>query len=69
MVDAIEDTGCGICVDEYDEIKEAVKKIKGNFNFYSENALKEYEKTYWFKNYRDGLLEFIHVTAPHHKKN
>ncbi|MCX6580689.1 MAG: hypothetical protein NT166_10960 [Candidatus Aminicenantes bacterium] len=62
MVDAIEDTGCGLCVDEYHEIKDAVKKIEGNFKFFSENALCEYEKTYWFKNYRAGLLEFMHAT-------
>ncbi len=61
MVDAIEDTGCGLCVDEYDEIEEAVKKIEGNFKFFSENALCEYEKTYWFEKYRDRLEEFIKV--------
>jgi glycosyltransferase involved in cell wall biosynthesis len=59
MVDAIEDTGCGLCVDEYDEIEEAVKKIEGNFKFFSENAFREYEKTYWFEKYRERLLEFI----------
>lgn len=59
MVEAIEEPGCGLCVDEYDEIKEAVKRIEGNFKFFSENALHEYEKTYWFENYRAGLLDFI----------
>ncbi|HLP60868.1 MAG TPA: hypothetical protein VK186_18650, partial [Candidatus Deferrimicrobium sp.] len=50
MVEAIEEPGCGLCVDEYEEIKEAVNKIEKNIKFFSENALREYEKTYWFKN-------------------
>lgn len=58
-VEAIENTGCGVCVDDFNEIKDAVSKIEKNYDFYSDNCRKEYDKVYWFENYRKGLINFI----------
>jgi len=58
-VDAIEYTGCGVCVDDFDDIPDAVRKIEMNYQVYSDNCRKEYDKVYWFDNYRKGLTEFI----------
>jgi len=57
--EAIEETGCGLCVDDFDEIKDAVSKIKMNYEYYSDNCRKEYDKVYWFENYKAGILEFL----------
>ncbi|MFH0702327.1 MAG: glycosyltransferase [bacterium] len=57
--DAIENTGCGICVDNFDEIKNAILKIENNYDEYSKNAILEYDKTYWFENYKKGLTDFL----------
>lgn len=58
-VEAIENTGCGVCVDDFNEIKDAVLKIEKNYDFYSDNCRKEYDKIYWFENYRKDLIDFI----------
>jgi len=58
-VEAIEETGCGICVDDFAGIPEALEQISINYNLFSENALQEYDKTYWFENYRASLKCFI----------
>lgn len=58
-VDAIENTGCGICVDQFDEIKGAISQIEDSYDDYARNARREYNRTYWFRNYETKLIEFI----------
>lgn len=58
-LEAVEQTGCGICVDDFDEIKDAVLEIEKKYDYYSDNCRKEYDKIYWFENYRKGLIDFI----------
>ena len=58
-VEAIEQTGCGICVNDFSEIKDALLKIEGNINYYSNNCRKEYDKVYWFENYEKDLINFL----------
>ena len=58
-IEAIEDTGCGICVDDFEEISTALKKVEEDFNRYSENAANEYNKTYRFENYKERLISLI----------
>jgi glycosyltransferase involved in cell wall biosynthesis len=57
--EAVEDTGCGVCVDNFSEIKKAVRKIEKDFNGFSERSFREYEKTYRFEKYRDPLADFL----------
>jgi len=57
--EAIENTGCGVCVNDFDEISAAVQKIEGNYPIYAESCRKEYDNVYWFENYRESLLRFL----------
>ena len=58
-MEAIEQTGCGICVNDFDEISPAVRKIADNYGYYSENCRREYDAVYWFENYRAKVIEFM----------
>jgi glycosyltransferase involved in cell wall biosynthesis len=58
-LEAIEQTGCGVCVDNFAEVPDAVRKIEGNYDYYSENCRREYDAVYWFENYREKLIEFL----------
>jgi len=58
-VKAIEENGCGLCVDDFDEIPGAVAKIDAVIESYADNCRKEYDKVYWFENYREGLIGFL----------
>ena len=58
-VDAVEKAGCGVCIDRYDEIEGALARIEEDYEMYSANAIAEYDKTYWFENYKKALLNFI----------
>ena len=60
-VEAIERVGAGVCVDEHIEIIGALTKIERDYQSYSRNAREEYSRSYWFKNYRIGLLDFIEM--------
>ena len=60
-VEAIEQTGCGVCVDDFSKIKDAVLKIEKNYDRYSDNCRKEYDMVYWFENYKTRILEFIRI--------
>lgn len=67
-VEAIEQTGCGICVDDFSEIKDALLKIEGNYNYYSSNCLAEYDRVYWFENYKTDIINFLrHNSDSQHK--
>jgi glycosyltransferase involved in cell wall biosynthesis len=57
--EAIEETGCGLCVDDFDEIKDALSKIDMNYDYYSDNCRKEFDKVYWFENYKATILKFL----------
>jgi hypothetical protein len=57
--DAIESVGCGYCVNDFNEIENALAKIETNYSILSENALREYDKTYWFGNYKSSLLKLF----------
>jgi len=59
LVSAVEDKGCGVCLDDYDGIPFALSRISDNYESYSRNAITEYERTYRFSNYEETLLEFI----------
>jgi len=58
-IEAIEQRGCGICVDDFREIKDALLKIEGNYDYYSDNCLKEYNSVYWFENYKTSIIDFL----------
>lgn len=57
--EALEQTGCGVCVGDFAGIPDAVQKISGNYEYYSENCRREYDAVYWFENYREKLMEFM----------
>ncbi len=61
-LEAIDDTGCGISVDDFLEIPLALSKIQENYSEYTENALREYQHTYWFERYKKRLLRFVKTT-------
>lgn len=58
-VGALEETYCGVCVDDFDSIPDAVRKIEADFQTYSANCRTEYDKIYWFDNYRKSFIDFI----------
>jgi len=60
-VAAIENTGCGVCVEAFEEISKALSQVSANYYYYSNNAMREYDLVYWFENHRDGLRKFIEM--------
>jgi 2-polyprenyl-3-methyl-5-hydroxy-6-metoxy-1,4-benzoquinol methylase len=58
-IDAIENKQAGVCINTIDQIPFAVKTISNNYEFYSSNAMKEYDINYNFENYKLTLLNFI----------
>lgn len=58
-LDAVEHAGCGVCVDDFDALPDAVRKIDAHYQSYSDNCRKNYDQVYWFENYREGLIDFI----------
>lgn len=60
-ISAIEKTGCGVCIDDFDKVPEAVDKIMADYESYSANAVKEYDRTYKFENYAENLLKFLKI--------
>jgi len=58
-IEALEKTGCGVCIDTIDEIATALKAIEKDYATYSENACAEYDRTYRFEIYRGIIIEFI----------
>ncbi len=63
LVSAVQDTGCGLCLDGFEQIPEALSKIEENYSEYSKNAIAEYDKSYWFEKYKDGLLNFLNAKS------
>jgi glycosyltransferase involved in cell wall biosynthesis len=58
-LEAIEQTGCGICVDDFNEIPDAIRKIEADYQSFSDNCRNKYDAVYWFDKYRENLIEFI----------
>lgn len=58
-VEAIEDRGCGVCVDRFDQIPTALKNVDSSYRYYSNHAISEYDAVYWFENHRNALRKFI----------
>jgi glycosyltransferase involved in cell wall biosynthesis len=57
--EALVKTGCGICVSAMDEIPSALEKIAENYEAFSANARREYERQYRFENYRQSISRFL----------
>jgi len=60
-VDAIDNTGSGICVNDIDDMKDAVSLIEKDYARFSRNARQEYEKAYRFENYKEKLMQLINL--------
>jgi len=58
-VEAVEKTGCGVCVDSIDSIPEAINIIESDYNGFAERCYEEYDKTYRFDVYASRLYDFI----------
>jgi glycosyltransferase involved in cell wall biosynthesis len=57
--EAIEATGCGVCMESLADLPAALETIESQYERFSENALREYERTYRFENYQKGLASFL----------
>ncbi len=62
--EAIEQPGCGECIDQHTEIPAALNRIGSNLEVMSQAALDEYEKRYRFEHYRDDLYAFLQNHSP-----
>jgi len=60
-VEAIKEKGAGVCVDDFVEIPSALSQIERNYEQYSENGCREYDRTYWFGNYKRKIIDFIEM--------
>jgi len=58
-IEAIENPNCGVCITNLRTMKNALDFVRQNYQLLSENAIFEYEKTYRFERYEDGLLHFF----------
>lgn len=58
-IEALENSGCGVCVDTFEQIPNALSNVLASYRYYSGNAFNEYDATYYAENYRDSLLSFI----------
>jgi len=58
-IDALEKTGCGVCIDTIDDIALAISSIEKDYATYAENAYAEYDRTYNFELYHSKIIEFI----------
>jgi len=57
--EALEVPRCGFCVDEHDEIPQALTSIEVNYDELSRAARAEYEKRYRFEGYAENILTFL----------
>jgi hypothetical protein len=56
MLDFIHSTECGIVIHDFENLSEAILKIKHNYKFYSENALKAYFNYFNFDHYCNNII-------------
>jgi len=72
-IEAIENRGCGVCVDAFEEIPNALSNVLSSYGYYSKNAYDEYDSNYCAEMYREKLCAFIEMQstpAPEdHEKN
>jgi SAM-dependent methyltransferase len=68
-IEAIEDRGCGICVNAFEEIPNALINIAASYDYFSRNASNEYDSAYCAENYRGTLLDFIERKPLHTRKD
>ncbi len=61
---ALLETGCGLCVDRPGELPDALTKLSADYERFSANARKEYEKRYRFEKYQLELGEFLGLAEP-----
>lgn len=59
-LEAVEQTGAGICIESYSGIGEALKKIYSDYNSYSSNAAVQYNRFYNFEVYEEELMNFFY---------
>ncbi|MDY0383104.1 methyltransferase domain-containing protein [Trichlorobacter sp.] len=60
-VEAIEGRGCGVCVDNFEQIPTALRNLSASYRYYSNNSFREYDNVYWFENHRTALRSFIEL--------
>lgn len=58
-VEALENRGCGVCVNAFEEIPNALNNVLSSYGYYSKNAYSEYDTTYHAENHRANLLNFL----------
>jgi len=58
-IDAIQNKQVGVCINTIDQISLAVESIIKKYDFYSSNAMKEYEENYNFEKYKLTLFNYI----------
>jgi glycosyltransferase involved in cell wall biosynthesis len=58
---AIEEQGCGKCIDDIEEFPSAIEYIDKNYDILSENCYNEYDKKYNFNNYSANLKKFLQI--------
>jgi len=61
-LEAIEYVGAGICIDSFDEIAGAIKRIEVDYDNYSRQARRIYDANYNFEVYTGDLERFLAVT-------
>jgi len=57
--EAIDEAGCGYCVDSFSDIVSALEKIVSKYPDLSERARNTYDKYYSFSTYKEGLSGFL----------
>lgn len=62
-IEAIENQGCGVCVDAFEEIPNALSNVLSSYGYYSKNAYDEYDSNYCAEMYREKLLAFIEMQS------
>jgi glycosyltransferase involved in cell wall biosynthesis len=58
-IEAIAAPGCGLCIDVFQDLPQAVKTIETQYLRFAQAALQEYNKTYRFENYESQLTAFL----------
>jgi glycosyltransferase involved in cell wall biosynthesis len=59
LIELVEDNRCGICINDKNEIGDAISKILSDYEMFSSNALKCFEEKYEFSRYYQNVIEKI----------
>jgi glycosyltransferase involved in cell wall biosynthesis len=59
LIELVEDKRCGICINDENEIGDAISKILSDYGVFSSNALKCFEEKYEFSRYYQNVIENI----------